>query len=78
MTDPLTSAPTSGTDPAAGPDLICVACDVPLVTGRVEATYLGQSFPVDLPHCPKCGFVWISEDLALGKMLRVEQAMEDK
>lgn len=78
MTDALSPTPASGTDPAPGLDLICVACDVPLEIGRVEATYLGQSFPVDLPRCPKCGFVWISEDLALGKMLKVEQAMEDK
>lgn len=63
---------------AAGPDLVCLACDVPLETGRVIASYLGQSFPVDLPRCPKCGFVWISEDLAAGKMLKVEQALEDK
>ncbi|WP_237152913.1 DVU_1557 family redox protein [Oryzibacter oryziterrae] len=59
-------------------DLLCFACDVPLEMGKVEATYLGQKFPVDLPRCPKCGFVYVSEDLALGKMLRVEQALEDK
>lgn len=72
MSDPLATAG------GAGFDLVCVACDVPLETGRVVASYLGQTFPVDLPRCPKCGFVWISEDLALGKMLKVEQAMEDK
>lgn len=59
-------------------DLVCAACDVPLEVGKVEARYLGQSFPVDLPRCPKCGFVYVSEDLALGKMLQVEQALEDK
>jgi hypothetical protein len=59
-------------------DFICLDCNLPLEMGRVEARYLGQVFPVDLPVCPKCGFVYVSEDLALGKMLKVEQALEDK
>jgi hypothetical protein len=59
-------------------DLVCAACNLPLEMGRVEATYLGQRFPVELPRCPACGFVYVSEELALGKMLKVEQALEDK
>ena len=59
-------------------DLVCAACNVPLEMGKVEATYLGQRFPVELPRCPSCGFVYVSEELALGKMLKVEQALEDK
>jgi hypothetical protein len=59
-------------------DLICAACNVPLEVGKVEASYLGQTFPVDLPRCPRCGVVYVSEDLATGKMLKVEQALEDK
>lgn len=59
-------------------DIICAACDVALEVGKVEARYLGQTFPVDLPRCPKCGFVYVTEALALGKMLQVEQALEDK
>jgi hypothetical protein len=35
-------------------------------------------FPVDLPKCPKCGQVLITEDLALGKMAEVEKLLEDK
>ena len=59
-------------------EVICAACDRPLEMGRVEASYLGQRFPVELPRCPSCGFVYVSEELALGKMLKVEQALEDK
>lgn len=70
----MTETPATG----AAPALTCLACNVALETGKVEASYLGQSFPVDLPRCPKCGFVFVSEDLALGKMLKVEQALEDK
>lgn len=72
----MTGLPTTGGGDAA--DLVCFACGVPLEIGSVEASYLGQSFPVDLPRCPKCGFVYISEELASGKMLKVEQALEDK
>ena len=64
--------------PQAAADLVCAACDVPLQMGKVEATYLGQRFPVELPRCPSCGVVYVSEELALGKMLKVEQALEDK
>jgi hypothetical protein len=68
-----------GTPEAPGTaDLICATCNVPLAMGKVEAAYLGQRFPVELPRCPSCGFVYISEELALGKMLKVEQALEDK
>ena len=59
-------------------DLVCAACDRPLEMGKVEASYLGQRFPVELPRCPTCGFVYVSEELALGRMLKVEQALEDK
>lgn len=67
----------AATTPEA-PAMICLACDVPLEPGKIEATYLGQTFPVDLPRCPKCGFVYVSEELAAGRMLKVEQALEDK
>lgn len=59
-------------------ELVCLKCNRPIETGPVEASYLGQTFPVDLPRCPSCGFVYVSEDLANGKMLKVEQALEDK
>lgn len=59
-------------------DLICAKCDTPLIMGKVMASYMGQTFPVDLPICPTCGFVYVSEDLAGGRMLKVEQALEDK
>ncbi|HML40995.1 MAG TPA: hypothetical protein PKD23_09950 [Bellilinea sp.] len=42
------------------------------------ASYLGNSFPVDLMRCPQCGLTLVSEELALGKMAEVERALEDK
>ena len=72
------SAAANTPAPRDAADLVCAACNVPLEMGKVEATYLGQRFPVELPRCPSCGFVYVSEELALGKMLKVEQALEDK
>jgi hypothetical protein len=57
---------------------ICAKCNVPLEMGKVTVSYLGSEFPVDLPRCPQCGFVLVSEELALGKMAEVEQTLEDK
>ncbi|SJZ66547.1 DVU_1557 family redox protein [Consotaella salsifontis] len=68
---------TTPNDPTVS-DLVCARCDVPLEMGKVNASYLGQVFPVDLPRCPSCGFVYVSEELAYGRMLNVEQALEDK
>jgi hypothetical protein len=58
--------------------LICGKCKLPLVLGKVTATYLGSEFPVELWKCPGCGKIFVPEELAIGKMLRVEQALEDK
>ena len=58
--------------------LICAKCNVPLQPGKVTVTYLGAEFPIDLPKCAVCGFVYVPESLATGKMLQVEQALEDK
>lgn len=56
----------------------CQPCGAPLEPGLVELSYLGNVFKVELPVCPKCSAVLIFEDLALGRMLEVEQLLEDK
>ena len=60
------------------PALICGKCKLALVPGKVTVSYLGNSFPIDLAKCPGCGLVYVPEPLATGKMLQVEQALEDK
>lgn len=57
---------------------ICVRCQVPLEIGKVNVGYLDSAFPVDLPRCPNCGQVLISEEVATGKMAEVEKQLEDK
>jgi hypothetical protein len=39
---------------------------------------MGNRFTADLPYCPDCGRVLISEKVALGKMAEVEKLLEDK
>lgn len=57
---------------------VCANCGRPLILGKVDISYLGNSFPVDLLKCSHCDLVLIPEELALGKMLEVEKALEDK
>ncbi len=56
----------------------CFKCRVPLVMGKARVSYLGNEFQIDLFGCPGCGAVLVPEDLAMGKMLEVEQILEDK
>ena len=58
--------------------LTCMKCKVPLVKGKAKFMYLENGFPVEMPVCPKCGLVYDTEELALGKVLAVERALEDK
>ena len=58
--------------------LLCLKCDLPMQMGKIAISYLGNSFPVDLPRCRKCGQVYVPEHLALGKMAEVEKLLEDK
>ena len=59
-------------------ELICEKCGVPFEKREVTLAYMGNSFPVELPRCPICGMVYVPEDLAMGKILRVEKSLADK
>lgn len=59
-------------------DWVCGKCGCPLEFREVKVSYLGHGFPEPLPVCPKCGQVFIPEQLAIGKMQQIEQQMEDK
>ena len=74
MSDP--SKPAGPAPPP--PPMMCAKCQLALLPGQVMVSYMGNQFPVELLKCPQCGIVYVPEDLATGKMLRVEQALEDK
>lgn len=56
----------------------CHQCRQPLEVKPVMVSYLGNSFNAELPQCPQCGFVFVSEEIAMGKMAEVERILEDK
>lgn len=58
--------------------LRCHRCRRELVKGRAVFSYLGSAFPVELPVCPECGYIYVPEELATGKVLSVERSLEDK
>ena len=58
--------------------LMCLKGKLKLQKGKEKFMYLDNGFPVELPVCPGCGFVYVPEELALGKVLSVEKALEDK
>lgn len=56
----------------------CVKCDRELVPKKAVLEYMGHSVAHEVPMCPKCGKVYISRELAEGRMAEVEQTLEDK
>jgi hypothetical protein len=58
--------------------ILCARHQVELEPAKVELSYLGHTFPVDMLCCPVCGQAFISEELARGRMLEVEQTLEEK
>lgn len=56
----------------------CGKCGVELVKKAVVFEYMNRSFSHEVPVCPKCGKVYISQALAEGRMAEVELALEDK
>ena len=58
--------------------LRCCKCGDELVMKKAVLEYLGYSIAHDLPTCPRCGKVYISKELAEGRMYEVEQTLEEK
>ena len=56
----------------------CAACGEAPVLKKVVFEYMNRSFSHEVPVCPKCGKVYISQSLAEGRMAEVEEALEDK
>lgn len=59
-------------------DLMCYKCRCKLEYMKTEFEYMGFTFQYDLPRCPVCGQVHVPEELASGKMLKVEMELEEK
>ncbi len=57
---------------------VCGKCNRPLEPRPIFITYLEGAFTVELAACPSCGLALVPENLATGRMLEVEQLLEDK
>jgi hypothetical protein len=58
--------------------ITCGKCRQKLVLKKTVFSYLGHTFSHEVPVCPKCGRIFISKELAEGRMAEVEQLLEDK
>lgn len=58
--------------------LACMNCNLQLKPQKIAFKYLGYNFYHELPTCPKCGQVYISEDIVKGRIAEVEMNLEDK
>ena len=56
----------------------CCKCKVELENKRVDFSYLAHNFFADIPACPVCGQVYVSAELAKGKIAEVEKNLEEK
>ena len=59
-------------------DLICGVCQVKLVEAKTSFAYMTHTFSAEVPRCPKCGQVYLSEELVNGRIAQVEMELEDK
>lgn len=59
-------------------DWVCVRCSAPLELAVVKLAYLDETFAVDIPSCPSCQRVLVSEENAVVKMALAERMLEDK
>lgn len=58
--------------------LICTKCNAPLILKKVTFEYINHTFYSDVPTCPKCGQVFLSEETVNNKVKEIEKLLEDK
>jgi uncharacterized protein with PIN domain len=56
----------------------CGKCNEELVKKKTIFSYMGHTVAHEVLACPKCGKVFIPQELAEGKIAEVEEQLEDK
>ena len=59
-------------------DIICSKCNVPLEMTKCKFRYLNLEFNSEVPRCPVCGQVYLSEELVTDRIQKVEANLEEK
>ena len=57
---------------------VCVKCGLALEIGKAKFSYLGHDMVSEVPVCPKCGQIYLTEDLVKGRIHAIEGSLEDK
>ena len=57
---------------------LCQKCNLLMASKQAGFSYLGRTFRADILKCPKCGLVFIPEELVQGRMKEVETLIEEK
>lgn len=65
-------------DHEADETMRCDLCHMNMELKEATFAYLGRTFKHKVLRCPACGQVYVSEDLAKGRMREVEGLLEDK
>ncbi len=58
--------------------LICDKCQIEMEELEAEFLYLNKTFRHKVRRCPKCGQIYLSEEIVSGRMKDVEKKLEDK
>lgn len=58
--------------------LTCSKCKLSLEMKDMTIDYLGYHLVQKVPRCPKCGQIYISEELVESKITLLEMSLEEK
>ncbi len=58
--------------------IFCGKCKVELVLRKTDFQYMRFNFTHEVPVCPSCGQVYLSEQLVNGKVKELEKNFEEK
>jgi hypothetical protein len=59
-------------------EIICSKCNVPVEMAKCKFSYLKLEFNSEVPRCPVCGQVYLSEELVRDRIHQVESNLEEK
>jgi uncharacterized protein with PIN domain len=59
-------------------EVVCVKCNAPLEKRKAKFAYMGLEFHAEVPRCPVCGQVYLSEKTVEEQIRQVEASVEDK
>jgi NAD-dependent SIR2 family protein deacetylase len=59
-------------------EILCSKCNVQVEMEKCKFSYLNLEFNSEVPRCPVCGQVYLSEELVVNRIRQVEANLEEK